>query len=258
MLKTFNWSIKQFRQSLCVGGMLALSACAIAQTAETLMPADVRIPSIVASVENGEGIPSTIEIDGEVWRTVVKAGKLVGFRSKDNLVHVTYLREPQSGGLISHAVFSDGNNNPIGITRLSAKDSADPFFGRYGTEDTRSLDAVVQQLKEVEAATYKKIFDRIMASSPPPTSDVRTRKSTKCEIYCDGARDYETNYCEYQAGIGSSACDFASGTLGSAGAVIALNCKSKILIAQKNCKDKVTGRHIACRVNCSGFVYNPQ
>jgi hypothetical protein len=65
MLKTFNWSIKPFRQSLCVGGMLALSACAVAQPADTLMPADVRIPSIVASVESGQGMPSTIEIDGE-------------------------------------------------------------------------------------------------------------------------------------------------------------------------------------------------
>ena len=249
-------NLKDFLLSLLTALLFVPTASQANEKVYTLE--DVPRPEASAFDEQ-TGLPTTISVNGEISRTVLRSGKVVGFLFAQLFQGVTYARDAAGVYLW---VIRDSASRVISLTPISVHRTADVDFTlRYMLEDADSLEAIKRSITEhakaerVAQKSYVESLKRPADQNAERSSFHSLKSAAGCQITCDYTRDTEINRCDEGLNTGNAVCDLTDG-IPIAGPLFTLNCKTRIASQTRLCKNSVADRWRQCSMRCQGFVFN--
>lgn len=218
---------------------------------------DVPRPSVLAYDEQ-TGLPSSISVNGEISRTVLRSGKVVGFLFAQEFSGVSYVRDT-TGAYVW--VLRDSVNRiilliPISVHRISEGD----FTVRYIVEDGESLEVIKRTLSEqakaerIERNNFVESLKRLSAQNAERSSIEPLRSDGACRSTCDETRDTEVELCDERLNSGNAVCDLPEG--GGFGSLRATNCKIRVVQETLSCKERGANGWRQCSLKCRQLVHH--
>ena len=245
--------------------------CAAVSCIVSAKPVDIGLtpPPVQLRVVPGEtvdGFPKFFVTEGRIVKTMVSNGKLIGFENADGTqTRFSHVLLPNSGGRISHLVFSGANGDANAVVKVFRSGGIDRELeehARYTVEDPRSIEQIQSEIKSQQTRRdtfYSSVLDSAKDAAALSGLSAERRKSGQvCEITCDRDSEFTNNRCDRDAELGESSCSLLNEG-GISGAIAALNCREKFINRRNRCKDNSAAVRYLCRLKCSDpFQYNPQ